>query len=144
MREPDFKHTPVSRIGSLLHWIMGPSSTTVKEGPAKTRCVSLPTDSADPWPQATVSCVRSVYRTQYQRWWVPTVNRTLYTVSIDVPPFMLERYGQAPFAPITYPLLCNHLLEWTTYPHICAIHSFLDELLLNLGGSPTLSKRAWL
>jgi len=143
MREPDFNHSPLSLVGSAMHWLLGPSVTTVTEGPAKSRCVSIPTDTTDPWPQATVSCVRVIYRTQYTRWWVPNVNRTLYTVSMDVPPALRVRYGDELFEPVTYPLLCNHLLQWTTYPHLTAILAYLDALLVKLERvSPHLSASA--
>lgn len=132
MRDAPFQHTPLSRVGAFIDWLLGPSVTAKTEGPSKTREISLPTDASNPWPQATVSCVRVIYRTHYSRWWVPTVQRTLYTVSIDVPSLLIERYGEAPFAPVSYPLLCNHLLQWTTYPHLCAIHTYLDELYVTL------------
>ena len=129
MAESDFKHTTLSRIGSFLHWLLGPSTTSVTQGPIKTRTLSIPSDDTDEWPKATVICTRIVYRTSYKRRWVPAVHRTLYEVSIIVPPEVLAKYGQAHFQTTTYPLLCNRLLEWTTYPHICAILAYLDTLL---------------
>jgi hypothetical protein len=136
-----FRHTPLSRVGTLIHALLGPSETTVKEGPPKSRRISIRTDASESWPQATVHCVRSVYRTRYKRFWIPNVHRTLYTVSIVVDPEVLERYGEAPFAPVTFPLLCNPLLQWTTYPHLVAIFAFLDGLIDKLGGSIEMKRR---
>lgn len=135
MAQSDFQHTPLSRMGAFLDWLLGPSSTTVAQGPAKTRILSIDTDQGGDWPRATMSCQQLVYRTQYKRWWVPSVKRTLYVVSMAVPQTLLDKYGPDAFAPRTYPLLCNDLLQWTTYPHVHAIHAYLDDLLARLGGS---------
>lgn len=129
MTESDFRHTPLSRVGSWLHWLLGPSVTTITQGPSKTRTLSLRTDQAGDWPRATLTCARLVYRTQYKRWWVPNTMQSLYEVSIEVTAEVMARYGAACFPTMTYPPLCNHLLQWTTYPHLCAILTYLDDLI---------------
>lgn len=128
MTESDFQHTPLSRVGSFLQWLLGPSTTTVTQGPSKTRVLTLRTDQSGDWPRATVTCVRMVYRTVYQRWWIPTTVQSLYDVTIEVTAEVQARYSVATFAPVTYPLLCNTLLQWTTYPHVCAILTYLEAM----------------
>lgn len=128
MTESDFHHTPLSRVGSWLDWLLGQSHTTITQGPAKTRSLTLRTDQTGDWPRATITCARVVYHTRYKRWWVPSVVQSLYEVSIEVTDDVLTTYGAACFPSVTYPLLCNHLLQWTTYPHVCAIQTYLDDL----------------
>lgn len=135
MTEPDFVHTPLSRVGAMIDWLLGPSSTSTIQGPAKTRTLTIQSEGSGVWPRATLSCQRLVYKTQYKRWWVPTEHRTLYVVSMSVPDEVIERHGAEAFASVTYPLLCNYFLQWTTYPHVCAILAYLDDLLCRLGGS---------
>lgn len=124
----DIPVTPFSRLGSFIHWALGPSTTTVKEGVSKTSQYTIRTDANNPWTHANVTCQRVIYHTQYARWWMPTIRRNLYVVSCEVAPELIEKFGKDVFEPKTYPMLCNRLLKWTTYPHLCAIHTYLDEL----------------
>lgn len=128
MYESDFHHTPLSRVGSWLQWLLGPSHTSATQGPSKTRSLTLRTDQSGDWPRATITCVRVVYRTCYERWWVPTAIRSLYEVSIEVTDEVQATYGASCFPTVTYPLLCPLLLNWTTYPHVCAIVAYLDAM----------------
>jgi hypothetical protein len=124
----DIPVSPISRLGSWLHWIFGPSTTIVKEGASRTSEYTIRTDEQNPWTHASVKCVRIIYHTNYKRWWMPTIRRNLYVVTGEFAPELIEKYGSELFASKTYPMLCNRLLKWTTYPHLCAIHTYLDEL----------------
>jgi hypothetical protein len=128
MATSDFHHTPLSRVGAFLDWLFGPSETGITQGPAKTRTVTLRTADEGYWPRAIISCTRVIHRTTYERWWIPSVVQSLYEVSIHVPESTVEQYGSATFESITYPLLCNELLQGTTYPHVCAIGAFVDQM----------------
>ncbi len=135
MSDSDFIHTPLSRLGVVMDWILGPSITTIAQGPTKTRTLTLRSEDRGDWPHIRISCTRVVYNTRYKRWWVAAINRTLYEVTVDVPEFLREKHGPEAFAPMTYPLLCNQWLQWTTYPHVRAILTYLDALLERLGGA---------
>jgi hypothetical protein len=124
----DFPVTPYSRLGEWLLWLFGPSTTTVKEGVSKTSEYTIRTDEHNPWTHATIKCVRIIYHTQYRRWWMPSIRRNLYIVSSDVAPELIVKYGKEVFRTKAFPMLCNRLLKWTTYPHLIAIHTYLDEL----------------
>lgn len=124
----NFPVTPYSRFGEWLLWLFGQSTTTVKECDSRTSEYTIRTDDQNPWTHATIKCVRIIYYTQYDHWWMPSLRRNLYIVSSNVAPELVAKYGKDAFRTKSFPMLCNHLLKWTTYPHLCAIHTYLDEL----------------
>lgn len=132
---PPFKHTSKSRIGEFWSRLLGESTTIVESGPPRTRTLVLRADHKEVWPRATVACTRIVYKTIYKRFWVPNVSQSLYRVEIYVPSKVLEDYPASYFEPVVYPPLCNRWLEWTTYPHLQAIHAFMDTLLVRMRGN---------
>jgi len=134
MAQRDFVHTPLSRAGAVIHWLLGESSTRVIQGPSRTRTLVLRSDHQADWPRGTVTCSRIVYKTIYRRPWIPSTTHSLYHVEMHVPDEVRARYPAEYFESVTYPLLCNPWLEWTTYPHLCAIHAYLDTFLERLRG----------
>lgn len=122
----------------MVHWLIGESTTRVIQGPPKTRTLVLRADHRANWPRGTISCTRIVYKTRYRRFWVPNLTHSLYQVELNVPDEVRKRFPAEFFDTVTYPLLCNSWLEWTTYPHVCAIQAYLDTLLERMrahGGS---------
>lgn len=128
MVRPSFEPVSWSRLGEIVDWLAGPTHTEITFGPFESKSFSLITTPNERHPPATISCQRETFRTRHYRWWIPTTVRNLYHVSIAVEDSLKTRYGADLFAPRTFPLLCNRLLKWTTYPHICAIEAYLDDV----------------
>lgn len=123
-----FDHTLRSRLGELIDRLEGPCRVYETDGPIKSRVLTLSSTEEGDYPKALVHCYRTTYVLAYRRWFVKNRKRTTYRVSIEVDLNLIERYGQSVFADKTYPLLCSRFLEWTTYPHVCAIDAFTDQL----------------
>lgn len=134
MAQRDFIHTPLSRAGAVIDWLLGPAQSRVIQGSTRTRTLVMRSDHQADWPHGTITCSRIVYRTEYSRFWVPHTTHSLYQVETHVPDDVRQSYPVEYFETVTYPLLCNRWLEWTTYPHMCAIHAYLDALLERLRG----------
>lgn len=111
---------------------MGESTTSIIQGPIRTRTLAMRSDHQEAWPHGTICCTRIVYRTVYHRFWIPNVTQSIYQVDMIVPEEVRNRHPIDFFAPAVYPLLCSSWLIWTTYPHICAIQAYLDTLLARL------------
>lgn len=80
----------------------------------------------------TITSRRKTYVTTYRRRFLlgtrRKIHRVVYEVSCTAPVDIQTQLDPAFFIPVTYPLLCNRLLQWTPYPHILAIHAFLERI----------------
>lgn len=77
----------------------------------------------------TITSRRKTYVTTYRRWLFRVHrHRVVYEVVCTAPPEVKEKLDPIFFIPVTFPLLCNRLLQWTPYPHILAIHAFLERI----------------
>lgn len=118
----------LEKIGSLLDWSAGERTTREYTGHAAHRSVTLRPSLADDDVEIGVTITRTIYETHYKRWWVPSSVRSVYRVVAFAPDEIREQLDPRLFEPVVYPLLCNFLLKRTRYPHMYALHAFLERM----------------
>ena len=114
-------------LGQLLDALAGPSVTTTYVGHVKHETFQVNTC----YMESICFSVQSkqiVYHTRYLRPWIPDTHHAIYEVTGLVPDPYRDRVDPLFLATVTYPALCNDLLKWTQYPHILAIHAFIDRI----------------
>jgi hypothetical protein len=132
--ELDFIPTFWERVGLWFDRVLGPSTTTVVEGSTRSRTLTLYSDLRPDGLQGVIQCQRVTYVTRYQWRWRPAKRRSVYMVSCSFPPDVMAEYGADRFGHACYPMLSNWLLKDTTFPHSCAIHTYLDAIVARDGG----------
>lgn len=115
-------------MGALFDTLKGPSITNTYEGRMKHEIHQLRPSKSDFNVDVCVQSRQIVYMTTYTRWWVPNHKRTVYEVRGVASDDWRGRLPEGFFDTVTYPLLCSSLLQWTEYPHVIAIHAFMDRL----------------
>lgn len=118
------------KIGWLIDIIQGPRTTRVFEGGTKFQYEKVRPMIASEDVDVGILSTRTIYRTVYERWWMPDHYRCIFTVTCIVPEHMRGSLDPRLLETIHYPTLCNRLLEDSQYGHIYAIHAFLDRILL--------------
>lgn len=120
-------------IGEYYDALKGPSTTSVYPGQSRNEIYRIsPNDAEGATFQIGFESRQIVYHTHYRRWWVPDERHSLFevigTAPMDVRPHIDPRL----LDPVTYPMLCNRLLQWSRYPHVLAILAYLDRVQMAL------------
>lgn len=118
----------LEKIGSLLDWLVGDRTTVEYTGEVAHRSVTLRPSLADDDVEIGVKITRTVYETRYKRWWLPSTVHSVYHVLAFAPDEIREQLDKRLFEPMVYPQLCNGLLQRTRYPHMYALHAFLERM----------------
>lgn len=115
-------------IGALLDAIVGPSTTCTYLGTMKHVTEKVRTTVNGNHLDVGVSSIRTVYRTHYSRWWIPDATLVVFEVVGHVPDASRHLIDPRLLIPTVFPLLCNPLLKWTSYPHYYAINAYVDRV----------------
>lgn len=118
----------LEKLGALFDRIVGDRTTFEHLGPAAHRQVTLRPSFAGADVQIGVRITQTIYTTRYKRWWIPSTVHPVYHVLAFAPDEVREKLDQRLFEPMVYPLLCNQLLMHTRYPHLYALHAFLERM----------------
>lgn len=116
-------------IGEVLDSVKGPSSTRMILGVSKFTTHTVRPDVRGEAIDVGIRSRQVVFRTEYRRWWIPNIQRTVYEVVGYAPEEYRDQFNPCLFEPMTYPMLCNRLLKWTEYPHLYAIHAYMDRAI---------------
>lgn len=117
----------MEKLGVLMNKIVGDRITVEITGPMSERQLTLRPSLADEDVEIGVKITQYLYRTNYSRWWMPHTVDSVYRVVAFAPEETRAKLDQRLFEPLVYPLLCNPLLRNTKYPHMYALHAFLDR-----------------
>lgn len=118
----------LEKLGVLVDKLLGDRTTVEYNGPVAHRQVTLRPSLADEDVEIGVTISQITYATHYQRWWVPTAVHSVYRVLAFAPEGVRATLDQKLFEPMVYPLLCNSLLKRSQFPHMYALHAFLDRM----------------
>lgn len=115
-------------LGRLVDRILGERTTVEYNGPVAHRQVTLRPSLAEADVAIGVKISQYTYVTKYDRWWVPNSKQSVFRVLAFAPESIRETLDPRLFKPMFYPLLCNSLLKRSKYPHMYALHAFLDRM----------------
>lgn len=118
----------ISKLGGLIDFLVGSRTTLEYKGEAAYRSVTLRPSLAEDDVEIGVTITQTIYQTNYQRWWSRKRTHSIYQVVAFAPPDVREKLDPLLFEPVTYPMLCNPLLKHTRYPHLYALHAFLERM----------------
>ncbi len=118
----------LEKVGSLVDWLVGERTTVEYTGTAAHRTVTLRPSLADDDVQIGVTITRTIFETHYRRWWLASSSKSVYRVVAFAPEEIRDKLDPRLFEPVVYPLLCNALLKRTRYPHLYALHAFLERM----------------
>lgn len=118
-------------LGVLCHHVTGRSHTQTyqRSNEASTKKFSIGTEGV---LELTVVCKRIVYRTTYERWWMPSSRKSVFVVTGAVSGSQSDRVDPQCLEPVTYPMMSNWFLKWSEYPHYLAINAYLDRVIRRL------------
>lgn len=119
----------LARIGTLLNRLKGPRNTTILTDGSISQTYTVRLGDTESPVDIYVQSQRIIYRTTYARWWVPDVVQCVYQVCGYAADDVEYRSSipAAYFETVHYPSLGGALLKWTDYPHLYAIHAFIDR-----------------
>lgn len=115
-------------LGALADALIGRSVTRIYEGSAKNASLKMQPTINDPELNIGIESRQIVYETVFDRWWIPSIKRTVYEVVAHAPEAYRSHFDPRLFEKVTYPLLCVRMLKWTEYPHVYAIRAFLERI----------------
>lgn len=115
-------------LGELLDRVIGPSYTCTYLTNSRHSIEKVRSTVNGPDIDVGVTSRRIVFRTHYERWWMPDVTLVVFEVVGHVPEESKHLLDPRVLQPVTYPLLCNPLLKWTRYPHFYAINAYVDRI----------------
>lgn len=116
-------------LGVCVDALQGPSQTAIFEGESKHAVEVLrPSVEDRDGVQLHITAREIIYHTRFTRFWVPDMKRTVYEVTGSVSEQYRDKFDSRLFETVTYPMLCNPLLQWTRYPHMYAIHAYIDRV----------------
>lgn len=118
----------LEKIGGLVDWVIGERTTVEYTGTAAHRKVTLRPSLASDTVQIGVTITRTIFETHYERWWLASSSKSVYRVVAFAPEEIRDKLDPRLFEPVVYPLLCNTLLKRTRYPHLYALHAFLERM----------------
>lgn len=114
-------------LGELLDSVIGPSTTVQSFSHSDFTDVTLEPTFRGSKVHLTIHSRRVTYRTEFERWYIPNVHRTVYEVVGTALPEHRASFDPKLFEPVVYPMLSLSFLRWTQYPHLYAIHAYLDR-----------------
>lgn len=115
-------------LGEFFDWVIGDRETRHHTGEKTWQQITLRPSLADEAVAIGVTVTQITYETRYKRWWLPTTTHSVYHVLAFAPASVREGLNPQLFEPQIYPMLCNGLLKHTRYPHVYALHAFLDRM----------------
>jgi hypothetical protein len=115
-------------FGALMDAVLGRSVTRIYEGTAKNASLKLRPSVNTLELDIGIESRQIVFETVFDRWWIPSVKRTVYEVVAHAPDEYRSQFHPHLFEKVTYPLLCVRMLKWTEYPHVYAIRAFLERI----------------
>ena len=118
----------LEKLGVLVDKILGERTTVEYDGPVAHRQLTLRPSLAEADVEIGVKISQYTYATKYKRWWIPNTKQSVFRVLAFAPDEVRETLDQRLFVPMFYPLLCNSLLKRSKYPHMYALHAFLDRM----------------
>jgi hypothetical protein len=120
--------TFMEHIGGLIDRIKGTSYTRTYTDVPRSEVHHVQSNIFGDEFSVTITSHRRIYLTTFRRWWIFNRRTTVYEVSCEAAADARSRLDPLFFTPVTYPLLCSRLLQWTPYPHIYAINAFLGQM----------------
>lgn len=118
----------LEKLGVLVDRLLGERKTVEYFGKVAHRSVTLRPSLADVDVEIGVTISHITYTTHYDRWWMPTTVHSVYRVLAFAPEDIRVTLDHRLFQPVVYPLLCNSLLKRSRYPHMYALHAFLERM----------------
>lgn len=118
----------MEKLGVLMDRIVGERKTVEIAGPMSQRQLMLRPSLAEPDVEIGVRITQYSYKTSYGRWWMPSIISSVYRVVAFAPADVQEKLDPRLFEPLVYPLLCNSMLRDSKFPHVYALHAFLDRM----------------
>lgn len=115
------------KLWDLIDLIDGDRTTVEIEGPMAERQLTLRSSSVAPELGISVKITQYSYKTTYKRWWKRSTVDSVYRVVASAPDEVRARLDPRLFEPLVYPLLCSPLLRESKFPHVYALHAFLDR-----------------
>lgn len=114
-------------LGELIDSFMGPSRTTHVRDDRRFACFELESTEDGPAGILTIRSQRLIYRTTFDRWYIPDVHRTVFEVVGLALPDQRRSLNPLLLQTVVFPALSISLLKWTRYPHYYAIHAYMDR-----------------
>lgn len=118
----------LEKIGELMDKIAGERRTVEHDGPVAWRHLIVRPDLAASDVEIGVKISKITYTTHYERRWLPSTTHSVYRVLAFAPDEIRQTLDPRLFEPQVYPLLCNTLLKHSKYPHLYALHAFVERL----------------
>ncbi len=118
----------LEKLGEMVDWFVGDRTTVEYTGKVAHRQVTLRPSLADADVEIGVTVTQITYSTRYRRWWMLPTSHSVYRVLAFAPDEIRAQLDKRLFEPCVYPLLCNSLLRHTQYPHLYALHAFLERM----------------
>lgn len=121
-------HVLMEIFGALMDAILGRSVTTIYTRETKNASFKMRPSVNNPELDIGIQSRQVVFKTVFDRWWVPTIKRTVYLVTGYAPDEYKAQFDPRLFEEVTYPMLCLKMLKWTEYPHVYAIRAYLERV----------------
>lgn len=118
----------LEKLGLLVDTIMGERKTVEHAGYVTHRQLIVRPDMAAEDVEIGVKISKITYMTIYERPWIPNTVHSVYHVLAFAPDDIRATLDHRLFEPQVYPLLCNTLLKRSKYPHLYALHAFIERL----------------
>lgn len=113
----------------LMNFIAGPFETRQVQSPIPNEVHRYVPDNLDPDEVAYVESRKIIFRQSFHRWWIPDRDYAIYQVSGYYEGPFSERLSEKFAETITFPSIGWRSFHKTDYPHLFAIHAFLDRIV---------------
>lgn len=120
----------VEAFGRLLDWMVGTKRVIphVQDHYAYDIHEISPTLTLGPGDQVRVISERILFQVRYSRLKFLNHHRMVFRVRGTAQGEIAKKLPQEFFTGMYFPVLSNWFLKWTKYPHLYAIHAFVDAI----------------